>query len=357
MTLALTDLRKEFASFTFGPVSATFESGVTAVLGPSGSGKSTLLSLVAGFQAPTGGSVSLDGTPLDESPPEDRHVGVVFQNYALFPHLSVRENLTFGAAEGADVGAMCDVLEIDDLLDRGPETLSGGEKQRVALARALLSDPDVLLLDEPLASLDAPIRRRLRLELRDVLSDLDIPVVYVTHDQDEATVVGDRIAVLFQGELVQKGTVRDVLDNPATPRVAAFLGIENIIQGTVTGTGGETTRVDVGSTHVRTADRTDAVEVALGIQPASLRLDGSNATRGRNTFTCRVDRIRPQRTDVIVVLSSAELGRLTARVGRQTGEALTPGQERAVSVSPDDVHLIPAGDPDTHSRDRNYGRP
>jgi molybdate/tungstate transport system ATP-binding protein len=351
MTLELTGLQKEFASFTFGPVSTTVESGVTAVLGPSGSGKSTLLSLVAGFETPTAGSVSLDGTCLDDAPPEDRQVGMVFQNYALFPHLSVRENLTFGAAAETDVGAMCDMLEVADLLDRDPGTLSGGEKQRVALARALVSDPDVLLLDEPLGSLDAPIRRRLRLELRDVLSDLGIPVVYVTHDQDEATVVGDRIAVLFGGDLVQEGTVRDVLDNPATPRVAAFLGVENIIQGTVTGSEGETTLVAVGSTHVRTADRTDAIEVSLGIHPSSLGLEPSNATRGRNTFACRVDRVLPQRTDAIAVLSSAELGRLTARVDRQTAEALTAGQERTVSVSPDDVHLIPADGRDDHSRD------
>ncbi len=343
MVLALDGVRLRYPTFTFGPITTTFEPGVTVVLGPSGSGKSTLLSLVAGFESPSAGTILLSGERIDDRPPEDRRVGMVFQNYALFPHLNVRENLAFGASSAAAIEGTCELLEIRDLLDRDPETLSGGEKQRVALARALVSDPEVLLLDEPLASLDAPIRRRLRLELRDVLSNLDIPVVYVTHDQDEASVVGDRLAIMLDGDIVQEGAVEAVFGGPVTSFVADFLGMENIISGSIVGTDGKRTLVDVGPATLTATGLTRSAEVDVAIHPRAIRLSEPGESHGPNTLECRVRRVITQHTDATVLLSCDGLGRLTARIDARDAAELSPGQLRVASVAPEDVHLT---DPD-----------
>ncbi len=343
MSLELDGVTKRYDSFTFGPVSITFEPGITAVLGPSGSGKSTLLSLVAGFEQPSDGRIYANGARIDDRPPEDRRVGMVFQSYALFPHLSVRENLEFGAAETADIGEVCEMLEITSLLDRDPETLSGGEKQRVALARALVSDPAVLLLDEPLASLDAPIRRRLRLELRDVLAELDIPVVYVTHDQDEASVVGDRLAIMHEGEIVQSGSTETVFGEPVSSFVADFLGMENIFHGTVVGTDGSETMVDVGPTTLTATGLTRTADVAVAIHPGAITLSEPGDGSGPNAMDCRVQRVITQHTDSTVVLTCEGLGRVTATVDQRDATDLSPGQRRIASVDPADVTLTTPG--------------
>ncbi|MEF8776582.1 MAG: ABC transporter ATP-binding protein [Haloarculaceae archaeon] len=341
MTLRLTDLRTDYPSFGLGPLSVTVEPGVTAVLGPSGSGKSTLLSLVAGFETPGGGTVSLAGRRIDGLPPEKRGVGMVFQDDALFPHLSVRENLAFGEAATADVDSICALLEIGDLLDRGPATLSGGERQRVALARTLVADPEALLLDEPLASLDAPIRRRLRLDLREILGDLGVPVVYVTHDRDEAAVVADRLAIVFDGDLVQTGPVEAVFDEPATPTVARFLGWENVLPGTVTGSDGSETRVQVGSTSVLATGHPASGEVRVAMRPGAIDLREPSAASESNTLAATVRRVVPQYDEATVVLEVDGVGRLTASVDLRTGESLTPGQELVAAVPPEDVRTIP----------------
>lgn len=238
MTLELRSVGKGYPGFSLGPLDGSFDDGVTALLGPSGSGKTTLLKLIAGFERGTG-EVRLDDRRIDGLPPEERGIGMVFQSYALFPHLDVRENIGYGAGEPGDVDEFAEMLEIGHLLDRSPGTLSGGEKQRVALARTLCSGPGALLLDEPLSSLDAPIRERLRHELRPLLVELDIPVLYVTHDQEEALVLGDRIAVLGDGEFHQVGAPREVLKEPGNRFVASFMGARNVFDGEVAGTDGD----------------------------------------------------------------------------------------------------------------------
>lgn len=222
--LALDGLERSFKGFRLGPLELAVDDEVLAVLGPSGCGKTTLLSLVAGLLAPDGGSVALDGRPLDGRPPEERDVGLVFQDGALFPHMTARENVAYPGADDDRVAALAATLEIEDVLDRPAPALSGGERRRVALARALAADPDALLLDEPLANLDPPIRRRLRPELAAVFEDLAIPVVYVTHDQRSAAALGDRLAVLGDGTIHQQGPVDAVLDRPRTAFVARFVG-------------------------------------------------------------------------------------------------------------------------------------
>ncbi|MFB6070714.1 MAG: ABC transporter ATP-binding protein [Halanaeroarchaeum sp.] len=339
MTLELSGVTLEYGSFTFGPVSATFEPGVTAVIGPSGSGKSTLLQLVAGFERPDGGSISLDGRPIDPLPPEERRVGMVFQNYALFPHLTVAENLAFGADAATDVRPTAELLEIDDLLDRTPETLSGGEKQRVALARALVADPDVLLLDEPLASLDAPIRRRLRIDLRDVLADLAIPVIYVTHDQREASIVGDRVAIVNDGSLVQAGSFDAVFETPENAFVADFLGMENIFDGQIVATDGRQSTVDLGPTSVVASGVARTADVAVAVHPEDVSVRDSPPGGSVNAIECTVHRVIGQRGGGTAVLDCGELGQLTASIGPDAAESLSPGVRRVVTFDPDDARV------------------
>ena len=203
----------------------------TAV-GPSGSGKSTLLRMVAGLETPSNGTVWVDGIDVTGLPPRERGVAMVFQAPALYPHLSVLENLAFGlrargvARREVDtrVGEVAALLDVTGLLDRRPASLSGGERQRVALGRAIAIRPSVLLMDEPLSSLDAPLRASIRAELRDFHRRAGVTVLYVTHDQSEALALGDRLGVMDRGELTQVGTPREVYDRPATRFVGQFLG-------------------------------------------------------------------------------------------------------------------------------------
>jgi molybdate/tungstate transport system ATP-binding protein len=336
MTLELEGVCRDYGSFRLGPVDLTVEPGVTAVLGPSGSGKSTLLSVIAGFERQEAGTVAIDGRPIDALPPEDRAVGMVFQSDALFPHLSVRENLAFGATESDAIAATAELLEIEDLLDREPDTLSGGEAQRVALARALVSDPEVLLLDEPLSSLDAPISRRLRVELRDVLADLEIPVVYVTHDQAEAAVLGDRLAVMNDGDLIREGPVEAVFDRPGSAFVAEFLGMENVFAAAVREVTERGTVVDVGPETLLSADEPPEGPVAAAIHPSAVDLDGEDT--GEDAMTATVERILTRQTAATVIL---EWGgrRLTAAVDGSTAARLSIGEERRLRIDPGDVHL------------------
>ncbi|WP_458187984.1 ABC transporter ATP-binding protein [Haladaptatus sp. NG-WS-4] len=206
------------------------------VLGPSGSGKSLLLEAIAGFHDHEG-AVSLDGRDLTDCPPEERGLGFVFQEYALFPHLTVRENVAFGEpyySETRDPDELLAALGVSDLAGRYPKTLSGGEKQRVALARALLIRPDAFLLDEPLSALDVPTRQSLREELADLLADET--AVYVTHNRTTARAIADEIAVMHDGKIEQVGTPETVFERPASPFVARFTGNNCLArpEGTVT---------------------------------------------------------------------------------------------------------------------------
>ena len=213
------------------------------LVGPSGCGKTTTLRTIAGFETPAAGTVRIDGEDVTDLPPEDRHVGIVFQHYALFPHRTVRENVAYGLRftdppGGVDpddrVDQLLGLVDLGGLGDRDPDQLSGGQQQRVALARALAPGPDVLLLDEPLSALDARLRERLRLVVREVQRELGITTIYVTHDQAEALAVSDRVAVLRDGRVEQVGTPEAVYREPATPFVAAFVGDNNLFEGTVT---------------------------------------------------------------------------------------------------------------------------
>ena len=214
-----------------------------SLLGPSGCGKTTTLRCVAGFEFPNQGRIEFDQKDMTYLAPEKRDVGMVFQSYALFPHLSVRENLAFGlemrgmAVEEIRrrVDDILQMVQLTGMDDRFPRELSGGQQQRVALARALVIEPSVLLLDEPLANLDAALRDDMRFFIRDLQQRIGITSIYVTHDQSEAIVMSDRIVVMFDGEIAQVGTPREIHGMPATRRVAEFVGRSNFIDGTVAG--------------------------------------------------------------------------------------------------------------------------
>ena len=211
------------------------------LLGPSGCGKTTLLRLVAGFEAPDEGSVAIGGDDVTALPPHKRPVNTVFQSYALFPHMTVAENVAFGLRMRGDANAdaraseMLDLVRLSDFAARRPAQLSGGQQQRVALARALAPAPEVLLLDEPLSALDLKLRREMQRELKRLQHETGITFVFVTHDQEEALTMSDRIAVMNAGRVLQVGAPREIYDAPATRFVAGFIGESNVLEGRIEG--------------------------------------------------------------------------------------------------------------------------
>lgn len=208
-----------------------------SLLGPSGSGKTTVLRMIAGFEKPTSGAILLEGTDVTHSPPYDRDVNTVFQDYALFPHMSVLDNVEYGLkVKGVNRSErrkraleMLDKVHLADFGRRKPHQLSGGQRQRVALARALVNKPKVLLLDEPLGALDLKLREEMQVELKSLQQDVGITFIFVTHDQGEALSMSDRIAVFNQGRIEQTGTPREIYEHPATEFVAGFVGTSNIL--------------------------------------------------------------------------------------------------------------------------------
>ncbi|MDX2382344.1 MAG: ABC transporter ATP-binding protein [Acidimicrobiia bacterium] len=256
---------------------------ITALLGPSGCGKTSLLRAIAGLERPTAGTVTVGDRPVSGPGtwvhPERRHVGMVFQDGALFPHLTVAQNVDFGLRAAGRHGRRLgrsertdrvrDALELVDLAglgDRLPDTLSGGQQQRVALARSLAPQPAVLLLDEPFSALDATLRVQVRAEVADILREVEVTTVFVTHDQDEAFVLGDRVAVLHEGRIEQVGTPDDLYRRPATPWVAGFVGEANFVQGLL----GAALADDGGTEHGGDAPPTGHAATLLGSVPVSL---------------------------------------------------------------------------------------
>jgi len=241
--IKLTAVRK-----SFGPVEAVagidLEIGdgeFFSMLGPSGSGKTTVLRMIAGFELPTAGTVELSGRDVTRLAPFERDVNTVFQDYALFPHMSVLENVEYGlkvrkvARRDRRSRALTalSTVRLEGFGDRKPAAMSGGQRQRVALARALVNRPKVLLLDEPLGALDLKLREQMQVELKEIQRDVGITFVFVTHDQDEALTMSDRVAVFDQGRICQVGTPEEVYEHPATPFVAGFVGTSNLLSGDV----------------------------------------------------------------------------------------------------------------------------
>jgi spermidine/putrescine transport system ATP-binding protein len=255
-----------------------------ALLGPSGCGKTTTLRMIGGFEEPSGGKIYLGDREVSSLPSYKRDVNTVFQSYALFPHLSIFENVAFGLrrkgvgrAEVTErVGEALELVDLGAMGKRKPSQLSGGQQQRVALARALVNRPRVLLLDEPLGALDLKLRKQMQLELKRIQHEVGITFVHVTHDQEEAMTMADQIAVMNAGQIEQLGTPNELYETPRTSFVAGFLGVSNLIQGDVRGGAVETAngfRLEVASLNGATGT------VAVGVRPEKIQLNGSAVNR------------------------------------------------------------------------------
>jgi len=288
-------------------------------LGPSGCGKTTTLRMIAGFETPTSGQITLDGADITNRSPNKRNVGMVFQSYALFPNMTVADNVGFGLQVRKRpknqikprVQELLDLVHLGDKAARYPYQLSGGQQQRVALARALAFEPQVLLLDEPLSALDAKIRVTLRHEIRTIQRQLGITTVYVTHDQEEALSLSDRVVVMSEGRIEQIGTPFEIYNFPATPFVASFVGTLNIMPAQVVDA--DAGRLSVGGQEIRITKSVDAragTTISLALRPEMITLgegvEGSNHLRGTVadvTFLGSIVRLRIQiAADMVVTL-------------------------------------------------------
>ncbi|MCJ7710768.1 MAG: ABC transporter ATP-binding protein [Chloroflexi bacterium] len=280
----LVDLRKTFGEVTaVDGVSIDIRAGeFFSLLGPSGCGKTTTLRMIGGFEMPTGGQILLRGQDITNDAPERRPVNMVFQSYALFPHLTVFENVAFGLRRrGTDkpeitrrVGAALELVRLPDFGGRKPDQLSGGQQQRVALARALVCEPTVLLLDEPLGALDLKLRRQLQVELKRIQLEVGITFIYVTHDQEEALALSDRIAVMRVGRVEQLGSPEELYDRPATRFVAGFIGTSNLLAGTIESVepGGVVIRLEGGEHCVAAGGLAVGTPVDLAIRPEAITI-------------------------------------------------------------------------------------
>jgi spermidine/putrescine transport system ATP-binding protein len=298
--LHLRSLTKHFASFTaVDDLDLTIPQGsFFALLGPSGCGKTTTLRMVAGLEVPTAGQILIGDDDITETKPYRRPVNTVFQNYALFPHLDIFENVAFGLRRrGAKdvkqkVDEVLELIELAHLARRKPTQLSGGQQQRVALARAIVNRPSVLLLDEPLGALDLKLRRQMQLELKRIQTEVGLTFVHVTHDQEEAMTMADTIAVMNNGRIEQLGDPASLYENPVTTFVANFLGQSNLVRARVTSRSGGDLTVDAhGTTFTMPVRRcvSDSGDIWVGVRPEKIQVDspggGTNTVRGTITDT------------------------------------------------------------------------
>ena len=332
--------------------------GFFSLLGPSGCGKTTTLRMIAGFETPTSGRVLLDGHDIARTPPSKRPVNTVFQSYALFPHLRVFDNVAFGlrrAGVARDavkrrVGEALELVQLTDYAARKPGQLSGGQQQRVALARALVLKPAVLLLDEPLGALDAKLRRQLQVELKQLQTQVGITFVYVTHDQEEALTMSDRIAVINRGRIEQAASPQDLYEEPANAFVADFLGVSNLMDATISGPSGPGAQVrlsDAFSVEVHRGDVGFRGPAKVVIRPERIRVEpGSSLGTPGTPGTPGANRIPGLLTNVVYLGSSLQLAIQLASGHAVTALVPNNEDEAASEWSPGmsvTCHLPPSG--------------
>jgi len=356
--LEVENLSLVLGAFALRGVSLALEPGeILVLMGPNGAGKSVILEAIAGFHRPAQGRVRIGGRDLTAAPPEARHVGYVFQNFALFPHLSVVQNVRFGmqarggtrfdASEGERrIAALLERFGLTRLAQRRPADLSGGEKQRVALARALATDPAVFLFDEPFSALDAATRDALRDELADFLRESRVPAIYVTHDYAEAMTFADQAAVVDGGAIAQSGPAEQVLSAPWTARIARMIGVENIVEGRVrTVLVGEAV-VALGTSDFRIPLRGRAVvagqrvSVSVRAEDLSLLSTGELPAAAHVALPARVLRLANQGPLVRVGCDCGFPLTVYATRAQCRQLALAPGQVAVVGLSPQALNLL-----------------
>jgi putative spermidine/putrescine transport system ATP-binding protein len=317
-------------------------------LGPSGCGKSTALNIVAGLIPATDGEVWIDGERIDHLPPEKRGFGMVFQNYALFPHMTVFGNVAFGLQlqrRPADeirrrVQEMLELVQLPGYDDRYPSQLSGGQQQRIAIARALVLHPRLMLLDEPLSNLDAKLRIEMRAEIKRIHTSLGLTSIYVTHDQTEALSLSDWVVVMKDGILMQAGPPQEIHDQPASVFVADFMGFRNFFQARVTALRADQ-QVEGASNGMTIRGKTRHAFTPGGAAVAAIRPDDvvvGEAASGPNTFRAKVDIVEYLGREDEVILSLEAGGRLWVR----TATRVSPGENVTVAFPPDRVIFLPA---------------
>jgi multiple sugar transport system ATP-binding protein len=335
------------------------EGEFVVLVGPSGCGKTTTLRCIAGLEQPDDGRIVVDGDDVTDAKPKDRNLAFVFQSIALFPHMTVRRNIRFGLDMNTDlpgeekdrrVEDVAETLGIDGMLDRKPKALSGGQQQRVSLGRAMVMEPDAFLLDEPFSALDANLRDQMRVEVKQIQRELNKPMVFVTHDQEEAMTLGDKIVVMDDGNVQQIGTPHEIYNDPTNLFVADFIGSPspNLLDCTVVEDGGEL-RLRNAAFEVSVTDEQAAVlrervgdRVVLGVRPEYLAL---NDAETNGAFTANVDVVEPlgDRDAVHLSADGQSLSAVTpqGRVGRRTDEVAVEMEiERAWLFEPDGTRLV-----------------
>jgi spermidine/putrescine transport system ATP-binding protein len=317
-----------------------------SLLGPSGCGKTTTLRLIAGFEQPTEGQILLDGRDVAHTPPHKRNVNTVFQSYALFPFLTVEQNVSFGLRykdvakdeAGKKTAEALSLVQLDGFQKRRPGQLSGGQQQRVALARALVLNPAVLLLDEPLGALDAKLRKALQIELKALQEEVGITFIYVTHDQEEALTMSDRLAVMSNGKIEQIGTPVEVYEEPSTAYVADFLGVSNLMSAL--GDGGGNVRLGDFQLVAARGDTTARGRIRIVIRPERVRLE-DHGTPGDNRIPGMVERVLYVGSIIQVVVHLAHGESLQAWMQNRGGDPpFQQGTPVSVHLPPDALRVI-----------------
>lgn len=352
VSLQLNHITKVFdTTYAVNDISLTIESGeLFFLLGPSGCGKSTLLRVIAGFYRPDSGQLMFDDNDMINVPPHQRNTGMVFQNYALWPHMTVAENIEYGLQlrkldkqeRNEKIESVLDMVQMTEYRDRPVNTLSGGQQQRIALARALVIEPSVLLLDEPLSNLDAALRQNLRDEIKQIHNRTKITTIYVTHDQIEAISMADRIAIMKDGVFIQVGTPREIYQYPADPFVASFVGETNFISGNIKEIvdGRASIETEVGLLHTDNIHHafSPGQEVSCSIRPESIQFNGHTEL---NQFSATVGSITYLGKTEEYELRIADTLKLKAIVHNPGTGTITPGESVNISVKPNSVVPLP----------------
>jgi len=345
-------------SKSFGPVVAvenadvTFEEGsLTTLLGPSGCGKTTILRMIAGLEATTAGDIEIGGRRINDVPIHKRNLGLVFQNYALFPHKTIEQNIAFGLkyrgvdrADARDkVKRALDIVRLPGVEDRYPTQLSGGQQQRIALARAIVIEPDVLLLDEPLSALDANLREEMRVELKTIQRRIGVTTVFVTHDQSEALALSDKIVVMSEGHVEQTGSPQQVYGRPASRFVARFLGNSNILPAEVVASGAKAIRARIdglGEVAVEGEKAGVGDKVFVVMRAENLRLEpaGKSASKAANHFQGTVTAVdyQGQVARYFITIGDHSL----EAINGIDGSPLVEGTKITAAIRPADIVLL-----------------